>query len=465
MVLAALAAAPALLLLLVVGERQVGLTSDDHFVLVLVAALTATGAAVALTALGAWRRDRRAVVTGGAFAAMAALLAVHSAATPGFLVDANGVIALAGGLTLPAGGLLLLASAHPAARRPGPVAPLVALMAAAAAAVLLVGLVGLSHPHAVPAVPAAGSPAALAAVAAGIACFWLVALRAATTVLLTRRPRDLCVLLGIGVLIAALVAQYAFRWGQAGFWMGHALEVLGIGLAGAPVALDASTRAPSRPLAGDLRVADVVAQAEAFLGRSVHALLRRLAEKDGATEGHTRRVALLSVQVGEELGLPAPRLRRLALGGLLHDVGKLRVPDAILKKPGPLLDHEYEVIRRHPDWGAALLAELGFSDEVRAIVRDHHERLDGTGYPRGLRASEMSEEARIVAVCDVYDALVSPRVYRDAWPVERALDLLRAESGTGFHPGCVAALETVLGRTPSDARRPVGLGQAVPVPA
>jgi putative nucleotidyltransferase with HDIG domain len=169
--------------------------------------------------------------------------------------------------------------------------------------------------------------------------------------------------------------------------------------------------------------------------------------------------------VGDELGLPAPRLRRLALGGLLHDMGKLRVPDAILRKPGPLDDAEFQVIRRHPDWGAALLADLGFSPEVRAIVRDHHERLDGTGYPRGLTASQLSEEARIVAVCDVYDALVSPRVYRDAWPAERALALLREESGTGFHPACVAALERVLERAAREAPAGAPLRLAVPVPA
>ena len=332
-------------------------------------------------------------------------------------------------------------------------------MGAAAVAVLMVGALGLSHPHAVPGVPAPQSGLALLAVTIGIACLVVVSVRAATTVLLTRRPRDLCVLIGLAILICALVAQYMFDWGEAGFWMGHGMEVLGIGLVGFPVALDAWTAVPSRPLAGDLRVVDLVAREEAFLGRGVHALLRRLEEKDPATDGHTRRVALLAVQVGEELGLPPTRLRRLALGGILHDIGKLRVPDGILKKPGPLTDDEFRVIRRHPDWGAALLAELGFAPEVRAIVRDHHERLDGSGYPQGLPAHQLSLEARIVAVCDVYDALVSPRVYRDAWPAGRALDLLRDETGTGFSPECVAALERVLER---DAAAGLGASPSSP---
>ena len=445
------AAAVPLALLLTLGDRPVSLTSDQHFAIVLVAALAATAAALALFVLGARRSDRRAVITGGAFLAMASLLAVHGASTPGFLVGQNGMISLAGGLTLPAGAVLLLVGAHPSMRSAGPVGPLVALMAAASVAVLMVGALGLSHPHTVPGVPEPQSDLALLAVAIGIACLAVVSVRAASTVLLTRRPRDLCVLAGLAVLICALAAQYLFAWGEAGFWMGHGMEVLGIGLVGLPVALDAWTAVPSRPLAGDLRVADLVVREEAFLGRGVHALLRRLEEKDEATDGHTRRVALLAVQVGELLGLSPSRLRRLALGGILHDIGKLRVPDGILKKPGPLTDDEFRIIRRHPEWGAALLAELGFAPEVRAIVRDHHERLDGSGYPHGLPAHRIGLESRIVAVCDVYDALVSPRVYRDAWPQVRALDLLRAEAGTGFSPECVSALERVLERDAAPA--------------
>jgi putative nucleotidyltransferase with HDIG domain len=460
--LAAGATAPPLAVLVALGDRPLALTSNEHFGAVVIASLAAAAAAVALAVLGARRRDRRAVATGGAFLAMAALLAVHGAATPGLIVGKNGLIALAGGLTLPAGAALLLLAAHPAARRSGPVAPLVAMVAAAAAAVLLVGAVGLTHPHLVPAVPAPGETSALVAMALGLLFLAVVEVRAARTVLLARRPRDLCALLGLGLLTSALVAQYTYPWGQAGFIMGHAMEILGIALAGIPVALDACTRTPSRPLVGDLTAADLVAREEAFLGPGVHALMERLAEKDEATEGHTRRVAMLAVEVGEALGLPPSRLRRLALGGLLHDVGKLRVPDAILKKPGPLDDEEFAVIRRHPDWGAELLAELGFPAEVRGIVRDHHERLDGRGYPQGLEESRLTLEARIMAVCDVYDALVSPRVYRDAWEPERALDLLRRDSGAAFDPRCVEALERALAPEPAQAGLRAAARVAVP---
>ena len=188
----------------------------------------------------------------------------------------------------------------------------------------------------------------------------------------------------------------------------------------------------------------MVSAEEAFLGSQVGGLVRLLAEKDEYTEGHTRRVALLAVEVGEELGLPPARLRELATGGLLHDIGKLSVPDEVLKKPGALDDVEYALVQKHAVWGDALLGRLGFSPRIRQLVRDHHERLDGTGYPHGSTA--LSLETRVLAVCDVYDALRSDRVYRDAWVHERAIALLREEAGTKFDAKCVEALSRVLNR-------------------
>ncbi|MBA3347937.1 MAG: HD domain-containing protein [Actinobacteria bacterium] len=125
-----------------------------------------------------------------------------------------------------------------------------------------------------------------------------------------------------------------------GWWVGPFLEVLGILVVATPVALDLLRASPSRLLTGDLRGAELVTAEETFLGCQVGALTRLLAEKDEYTEGQTRRVALLAVQVGEELGVPPMRLRELAMGGLLHDIGKLSVPDEILQKPGALDDEE-----------------------------------------------------------------------------------------------------------------------------
>lgn len=179
----------------------------------------------------------------------------------------------------------------------------------------------------------------------------------------------------------------------------------------------------------------------------------RLAEKDTSTEEHTRRVAALAVEVGEQLGLPATRLRSLAIGGLLHDMGKLSVPDSILKKPGPLAHDEFALVKLHSQRGRELLNELGgFDENVKRLVLDHHERLDGRGYPRGLTADDLDLETRILALCDVYDALVSERVYRPAWSSDQALALLREESGVAFDTRCVDALVQVLGDNVAELR-------------
>ena len=143
--------------------------------------------------------------------------------------------------------------------------------------------------------------------------------------------------------------------------------------------------------------------------------------------------------------MPESRLRLLALGGLLHDMGKLSVPDHILTKPGKLDDDEFAVIRRHPAWGRELLAELGgFPPLVLDLVESHHERLDGAGYPRGALAGTLPLEVRILTVADVYDALTADRVYREAWSPERAFGVLDADTGSAFDPACVAALRALL---------------------
>jgi HD-GYP domain-containing protein (c-di-GMP phosphodiesterase class II) len=139
-------------------------------------------------------------------------------------------------------------------------------------------------------------------------------------------------------------------------------------------------------------------------------------------------------------------------------MGKLRVPPGILCKPDALDASEFALIKRHPQDGARLLADLGgFPEEVLDLVLDHHERLDGGGYPRSLPEARIGLATRVLTVCDVYDALVSHRVYRPAWTPEKALELLHEESGTAFDADCVAALERVLGRDEHDPGWVVGL--------
>jgi putative nucleotidyltransferase with HDIG domain len=428
------------------ARDKVAFGGDLHFAGVGLTAFAATAAAIALTVIGARRQDGRTVLIGTAFSVMAGLLALHGIATPGILMGDNGVVAFTGGATLPIGGAILALAALPQLRHPGRVRVLLAAQAALLVGVLGLGAAGFAFPQLVPGVPEAGSAAALILLAVGLAFYGALAWRALRTFLLTHRHADLLVVIGIAWLAAALPPAMLLHWWELGWWLGHGFELVGIGIVGAPVALDLRRAAQSRPLAGDLSGCDLVSSEEAFLGSHVRALMVSLAEKDEYTEEHTRRVALRAVQVGEELGLSPPRLRELATGAIVHDIGKLAVPDSILKKPGKLTPEEFGAVQRHSETGYRTLRELGFRESVRRLVLDHHERLDGSGYPRGLNGAAISLDARILAVCDVYDALMSTRVYREAWTHERAIALLHEEAGTKFDRRCIGALERVLAR-------------------
>ena len=448
--LAAAAAAVPLFVLLTVGGTPVDLTPEAHFWPVVTAGGTAAFVAAVLTAAGVRARDGRVILLGTAFSTTTALLMVHGFATPGVVVDGmNGVIAMAGGLSIPVGVGLLALTAIPGLRRPKRIAPLLVLQGLLAVGVLALGAAALAFPSIVPVVPQAQSAPAVALLVFGIGCLLILAHRAVRTHTLTHRPADLLVVAGCAWLGVALFAQLWLGPGNVAFYSGHALEIGGIALIGIPTVLDLARVGASRPLVGDLTAVELVAAEEAYLGTRIRALLELLADRDASTEEHTRRVALLAARVAEELKLPAALRRDLAVGGLLHDVGKLSVPLEILQKPGPLDDEEFAEIRRHPAAGRKLLDELGgFPETVQRLVSDHHERLDGTGYPTGLKGEELPIETRILAVCDVYDALVSDRVYRVAWTPERALALLQEEAGTGYDATVVAALERIV--TPTD---------------
>lgn len=452
-------------LLIALGHRMVMPPMWVHFYGVGVSALVATAAAVAITAAGARRGDARTVIVGGGFSLMAALLAVHGLVTPGMLVGRNGLIAVTGAATLPVGGIVMALSALPLFASARAIPRAIALQAVLASAIVVLSVVGIVAPSLVPGVPSPRSAPAIAVFAVGLAVYGALALRAMNTFLLTRRGADLAVVVGVVLLACSLYGALLLSFTDLGWWLGHIFEFVGIAVVGASLVYDLRRGRRSRALVGDLRAAEIVASEEAYLGARVRALMVRLAAKDASTEEHTRRVAALAVEIGERLGLSPIRLRSLAIGGLLHDIGKLSIPAAILQKPGPLDDDEFSSVKVHPERGRELLSELGgFDESVKRLVLDHHERLDGTGYPRGLHGNDLDLATRILTVCDVYDALVSSRVYRPAWPREQALELLRGEADIAFDARCVTALERVLEErvdvTPEHAR-----GLLVPSPA
>lgn len=161
--------------------------------------------------------------------------------------------------------------------------------------------------------------------------------------------------------------------------------------------------------------------------------------RDEETLGHTVRAADLACEMARALGVPEEDLPHVRRGALLHDIGKMAVPDAILKKPGPLDEREWAVMRAHPVVAHEFLSRIGYLERAIDIPYYHHERWDGTGYPRGLRGTKIPLPARIFAVIDVFSALTSDRPYRKAWSTEDALRHIVAQAGEQFDPVVVAA--------------------------
>lgn len=153
--------------------------------------------------------------------------------------------------------------------------------------------------------------------------------------------------------------------------------------------------------------------------------------KDAYTDGHTRRVGSICKAIGERMGLPREQINNLEMAGVIHDIGKVGVSEAILNKPGKLSPEEFDVMKNHTVIGETILKPLGSLRDCLDAVRHHHEKLDGSGYPDGLKSSEISIEARILAVADIFDALYSDRPYRSRMPLDKAKRILREEADKG----------------------------------
>jgi response regulator RpfG family c-di-GMP phosphodiesterase len=192
------------------------------------------------------------------------------------------------------------------------------------------------------------------------------------------------------------------------------------------------------------RVAEQARELEDLFVDALLSLANAVEARDDYTGNHVGRVARRAVATGREMGLAGDELRHLWVGALLHDIGKIAVPDDILRKPARLTDAEYEVMKRHPEIGAAIMSRSAFLRPALPAVLHHQERWDGAGYPAGLRGEAISLQGRIIAVVDTFDAIVSSRPYRPGRPPEAALAEIERCSGTQFDPAVVAAFRRAL---------------------
>ena len=182
--------------------------------------------------------------------------------------------------------------------------------------------------------------------------------------------------------------------------------------------------------------------------QTIRALAEAVDAKDSYTRGHSERVGVYASKLGRELGLPRELIERIYISGLLHDVGKIGIPDHIITKPDRLTPEEYEEIKRHPEIGARILQPVAFLADVVPCVRHHHEWFDGSerGYPARLVGDQIPLPSRIILVSDTLEAMTSDRPYRKGLPLEKVLEELKRFSGTQFDPVCVDAMLLLLER-------------------
>jgi len=419
-----------------------------HFYVVSVVSVMSAALAL-ISAIGAVRTaNARIVLLALSFTTMAGMFAVHGLATPGFLVDRQftAVLGFSARMSLLLSAMFLALSALDLPRWLSEriVRWRVPILGGAVAALFAYGAGGLTWPEYIP--PRVmneqlflrGTLAAVLALSLYSAVRYYEGYRRAALTLYG------AVALGSLLLFEAQVAMHFGVVWQSSWWVYHfaLFGAFGAILVGVAVEVARGT-SPIVAFEG-LTLSDPLAQIQAGYTRVVSAFAASLEARDGYTHGHGKRVAALSVLMGEQVGLAPWRLRGLAQGALLHDIGKIGVPDGILRKPGALTDEEYEEIKHHPERGAVMLS-AAFSGEVElAVIRHHHERFDGTGYPDRLSGSAIPYEARIATVADVYDALRSARAYRGPWDRSMALDYMREQAGTHFDPTCVDAFFAVV---------------------
>ena len=260
---------------------------------------------------------------------------------------------------------------------------------------------------------------------------------------LGKDPIQLAIVLAAGMSVAAVIAFEHGKFTHLSWWDYHGYLLAGFGAAVYAVLLRGRRQNAVADALAYTFVDDPFAHIVRGYPEALSTLVKAVEIKDSYTHGHSQRTAELAVELGLQMSLPTDRLRVIARGAYLHDIGKIAISDSILNKPGALTVEERKVVETHPQLGHDLASTAPSLREVLPVILHHHERMDGKGYPAGLVGAEMPLEARVVAVADVWDALTSDRAYRAGWAPNKALAHIEAGRNTHFDSNVVDALVRV----------------------
>lgn len=382
------------------------------------------------------RRAGEIAILATSLTVLGTLATAHGLATPGVLFDRGDAASGAGLLALPLAvlaALPLVLPAGPAERRLG--AHWREWTDAWLIAGVLVATVALVADH-------GGFGPVGKVVLAGIGIGGALALtgRQLHLYLIGRRTASLVTAVALVALATGAATGLVAAPGSPAWWTAQTLDLVAVVAAVLSLAFVLRSGRSIDLVLAPIVNRDPLVALELGLAPEIHAFVAALDRKDEITRDHVIRVADLAMRVGARAGMPPRRLRTLGLGAMLHDIGKLVVPAGILAKPGSLTDEEWSVMRSHAERGAALLERSSTLRDVAPLVRWHHERPDGYGYPDGLRGHEIPREVAIVSACDAYDAMTNTRQYRGGMPRGQAERILASGAGTQWATAAVNLL-------------------------
>jgi HD-GYP domain-containing protein (c-di-GMP phosphodiesterase class II) len=420
----------------VVSSRQL------HFWAVGITAISAAVACAMVVASARSLRETRLLFLALAFIAIGGIFSVHGLLTPGVVVkDFHTPLVVSSWVSILVGSALVALSA---VRLPQAAERFVqhaggAVFAWAVVAVAAYIFLSFTAHGWLDWAPTDHSSVQYALMLSSTAMFSFGALRYAQAYQFARLPSQ-----GAMVVALVLLAQVPciLLWGETwhlSWWMYHVVYGMAFVVLFAGWAVEVRRAGSLKVIAEALSMRDALAQLNRGHDTHVLELVDAIEAKDRATLGHVRRVSAYALDIGRRLGLSQAELRSLALAAEMHDVGKIGVPDAILSKPGKLTDEEFREMQRHTARGSDIARRIHALREVAPVIRAHHERLNGRGYPDGLRGDEIPLLARIIAVADTFDAMTSHRPYRPAMTRDAAILELRRVRGFELDAHCVDA--------------------------
>ncbi|PYI52588.1 HD-GYP domain-containing protein [Paenibacillus flagellatus] len=432
-----------------------------HFYIVSSVAFLSTVIAVLVGVAGSRLRNIEVSFLALAFISLAEMFTVHGFATPGLVMHSTSLPGIAAQLSV------LLASAWLWLSSLSSDHPFVAklsrwkngLVPAWTIALGLFALVGVLFPDVADLVPWNRNPLQSIVTVVALALNLITMYRYNRSYRYSRFPLQVSIVYSSAWLFAAQLIMVSGEVWMLSWWLYHFLLLASMIVMLVGLVLQYASKKSIADSMKALFTQDPIERITNSLSPSVRALILATETKDPYTAGHNFRVTMYALRLAEELQLAPELLRALAQGAIVHDVGKINVPDAILNKPGRLTDEERKVIEQHPVKGYELCRSLGFMKEELDIIRSHHERWNGTGYPDRLQGERIPLLARIVAVADVYDALTSNRSYRQARTHAEAIAFLNDQKGAHFDPACVDAWTALCERDPQAYQYPATMIQ------